>query len=75
MFIIFLKESQSECPAREISYVSKLSSQPFFYTPFYDGRGLDINNNAILTHLAPDRLSLPALLPYRATPDRPVATG
>ena len=28
-----------------------------------------------LTHLAPDRLSLPAVFPYRETPDRPVAAG
>ena len=31
--------------------------------------------NNILTHLAPDRPSLPALLPYRETRDHPVAAG
>ena len=29
----------------------------------------------LLTHLAPDRPSPPALLPYRTTPDRPVAAS
>ena len=31
--------------------------------------------NWSLTHLAPDRPSPPALLPYRETPDRPVAAS
>ena len=31
--------------------------------------------NHHLTHLAPDRPSLPALFPYRETPDGPVAAG
>ena len=30
---------------------------------------------SVLTHLAPDHPSLPALFPYRETPDRLVAAG
>ena len=32
-------------------------------------------NYGVLTHLAPDSPSPPALLPYRETPDRLVAAG
>ena len=43
-------------------------------TPNGRGRPFSISLSLIrLTHLAPHRSSLPALLPYRVTPDHPVA--
>ena len=54
-------------------YYNKTQHSNFQGNPLYQATKWHLDDS--YSHLAPDRLSPPALLPYRATPDHPVAAG